>query len=191
MMINARTPPPMYIALSSFRSMNAGRDVMYPDSAPLTPSRCLHRRAGRRSQGRQARVAPDSATEHGQATRAQHPAVERRQPRAKAGFAGREPGAASGPMLASTRWGAARKGRKPASRRTVQQSTDKRRGRSIPPSSGVSLGRRPASPAGSPGRPACRCGREDSNLQGPCDPTGPKPAASTSSATPALIKDRA
>jgi broad specificity phosphatase PhoE len=29
------------------------------------------------------------------------------------------------------------------------------------------------------------CGREDSNLQGPRGPTGPKPAASTSSATPA------
>ena len=29
------------------------------------------------------------------------------------------------------------------------------------------------------------CGREDSNLQGPHGPTGPKPAASTSSATPA------
>ena len=32
--------------LASFRSMDAGRDRMYPDSAPLTPSRCLHRRAG-------------------------------------------------------------------------------------------------------------------------------------------------
>jgi hypothetical protein len=30
-----------------------------------------------------------------------------------------------------------------------------------------------------------RCGREDSNLQGPRGPAGPKPAASTSSATPA------
>jgi hypothetical protein len=46
MMINARTPPPMYIALPSFRSMDAGRDGMYPHSAQLTPSRCLHRRAG-------------------------------------------------------------------------------------------------------------------------------------------------
>jgi hypothetical protein len=133
MMINARTPPPMYIALPSFRSMDAGRDGMYPDSAPLTPSRCLHRRAGA-------------------------PLAREASPR-RAG--------------------------------QCNQSTDKRRGRSIPPSRGVSLGRRPASPAGSPGRPAGRCGREDSNLQGPCDPTGPKPAASTSSATPARIKDRA
>jgi hypothetical protein len=133
MMINARTPPPMYIALPSFRSMDAGKDGMYPDSAPLTPSRCLQRRAGA-------------------------PLAREASPR-RAG--------------------------------QCNQSTDKRRGRSIPPSRGVSLGRRPASPAGSPGRPAGRCGREDSNLQGPCDPTGPKPAASTSSATPALIKDRA
>jgi hypothetical protein len=190
-MINARTPPPMYIALPSFRSMDAGRDGMYPDSTQLTPSRCLHRRAGA--------PLPREASPRrvGQCNRARTSdagAASRRRAASASGegsFAGREPGAASGPMLASTRWGAARKGGKPASRRTVQQSTDKRRGRSIPPSSGVSLGRRPASPAGSPGRPAGRCGREDSNLQGPCDPTGPKPAASTSSATPALIKDRA
>ena len=31
------------------------------------------------------------------------------------------------------------------------------------------------------------CGREDSNLQGPQGPTGPKPVASTSSATPAGV----
>src|SRR5215216_2728041 len=36
-----------------------------------------------------------------------------------------------------------------------------------------------------------RCGREDLNLQGPRGPTGPKPVASTSSATPARFKDRA
>ena len=40
--------------------------------------------------------------------------------------------------------------------------------------------------------PEYLCGREDSNLQGPCGPTGPKPAASASSATPAWrLKDRA
>jgi hypothetical protein len=35
------------------------------------------------------------------------------------------------------------------------------------------------------------CGREDSNLQEPFGSTGPKPAASASSATPARFKDRA
>ena len=34
------------------------------------------------------------------------------------------------------------------------------------------------------------CGREDSNLQEPCGPTGPKPAASASSATPAQTQCR-
>ena len=33
------------------------------------------------------------------------------------------------------------------------------------------------------------CGREDSNLQGALAPTGPKPVASASSATPADVKD--
>src|SRR2546423_5552442 len=46
-----------------------------------------------------------------------------------------------------------------------------------------------AASSGTPARgrrqPRGRCGREDSNLQGPRGPAGPKPAASTSSATPA------
>jgi hypothetical protein len=45
---------------------------------------------GRRWQGRQALAAQDSAVTHGQAARAQAPAVQRRQAPPEAGFAGRE-----------------------------------------------------------------------------------------------------